>query len=588
MHDKPSSLKRIIGYTRPYRFWLIIRLSGAAINAAVDIFLAYTVIRLVDLSLAGKRQELLDTVYLLVAAILVGILTIMLNRLSSGHISVYVGRDIRKDITDHMGRLPVSDMETRHTGDLLSMLTNDTSIVQSFLDNDLPEIIFQPLRFAGAVAFMLYINWKLLLFSIFIIPAAVFLASCISKPMGRYAEELQQSFGRLNSAAREIIAGINIIKSFNLRHIFHEKYSHEVKEILNKSLSIEKRNSLMTPVNVVIQIFPFILCILFGGYLSIQGQLTPGGLLAFIQMMNYLVEPAQSIPALISNFRGTMGAASHLFSILDQEPESDSGESFIEDAAVCPVEFINASFSYSQENDILSNLNLRLSPGKVTALVGPSGCGKSTLIKLICGFYRLQSGHIRLFGYDLNEWNPDAARGRIAVVSQDTYLFPVSLAENISYGRPGATMQDIINAAKTADAHDFIMGLPEGYNTLAGEMGVRLSGGQKQRISIARAVLKDSPLLLLDEPASSLDALSEAAVQRVLEHYMQGRTVLIIAHRLSTIKNADEIIVLNEGGISGRGTHESLIAENGLYRQLYTRQLSVGRSINVLNEEDAV
>jgi len=572
-NKKQTSFGRLMSLTRPYGFWLMLRVAGAVFSAAIDIALAYMVVQMVNLSIEGDKSGLLNIIYPVAALIGGGILLSFINRYASGLIGVFAGRDIKKDITDFMGKLPVSHMETRHTGDILSLLTNDVSIIQGFLEEGLPGLIFQPLRFLGAFAFMMFVNWKLLLFSIIIIPAAMLLVNIISRPVTKFMEELQQLLGRMNSIAQDIIGGIYILKSFNLRDILFGKYKAVVDEALNRSLAVEKRMSLLGPVNVVIQIIPFVLCILYGGYLTVNGQISPGVLLAFIQMMNYLVEPLEYVPALLSSYKAAVGAANHLFEILDQQPERTDGEAYKTEPLEYPIEITNASFSYNGEKKILDCLNLKIREGEITAIAGTSGCGKSTIIKLICGFYQLQSGNIMLYRHSLDKWNLDAARGQIAVVSQDTYLYPATIAENIAYGKPGATLREVVASAKAANAHDFIMELPEGYATQVGERGTRLSGGQRQRISIARAVMKDAPILLLDEPTSALDMQSEALVGEALERFMRNRTVIIIAHRLSALKDASRVLVLDAGKIAEAGTHRELMEKDGLYRQLYIKQV---------------
>lgn len=567
------SFKRIMSFARPGGFWVAIRILGAAAGSAIDIYLAYIVVSAVGLSLAGRRTELVNTIYTLAAVIAAGVFFSFLNRYSSGRISTYCGRDIRRELARCMEKLPVSCVENQHTGELVSRLTSDIALVQGFLHEDLPNLIFQPLRFIGTFAFLFAVNWKLLLFSVVAIPAAMILAGIISNPMSRYAEELQKYLSRMNSMVQDVIGGIFIVKSFNLQDVLFKKYASVVNKALDKSLAAEKRISLMTPVDVLTQIMPFVLCIAYGGYLSVKGDMAPEGLLAFIQLLNYLVEPAGVMPGLISNTRSTLGAANHMFEILDMEAEREGGLDFGTDPHVPPVEFVNAAFSYNGQSDIISGLNLEIGTGRKLALVGSSGSGKSTLLKLICGFYSLTDGHLKLFGHELDEWDLRSARNKISVVTQDTFLFPTTIAENIAYGRPGAPVEEVIRAAKAANAHDFIMQLPKGYNTLAGERGARLSGGQKQRIAIARAILKDAPVLLLDEATSALDTHSEALVREALERFMEGRTVLIVAHRLSTIRNADEILVLDQGRIAERGTHEQLMEKSGLYKQLYLKQL---------------
>ncbi len=585
--SETSPFKRTMKYVKPYSFWLVVRIAGAAVNAAIDIFLSYMVIRLVDLSLAGDREALMNSAYMMAAGILAGIIFSWINKYASGRVAIFAGRDMKRDLAAHIGVLKTDTMDKQHTGDIMSVMNNDIGLAESFLGDILPAMIFQPLRLAGAIAFLLYINWKLLVFSIIILPAALLIANRLSKPMAAFFEEMQHSLGKMNTVLQDIIGGIYVMKSFNLEEVLFGKFRKEVKEVLGKALSIEKRSSMIAPVSIIIQIIPFVLCILYGGYLSIQGQITPGSLLAFIQMMNYIVEPAQTIPALISGTKGCMGAIRHFFSMLDEDTEEDAGKDYNISGETIALEFSDVTFSYDGESNVLEGLSFRVPAGKTTAFVGQSGSGKSTLVKLICGFYRPQNGNISMFGYDLDYWRLTAARDQIAVVSQDTFLFPASVAENISYGKPGAYFDEIFNAAKTANAHNFILELPEGYETVAGERGVRLSGGQRQRISIARAVLKDAPLLILDEPTSALDTQSEAVVQEALEKVVKGRTALVIAHRLTTIRNADLIYVLDGGSIAESGTHRTLMERGGIYRRLYLRQ-TINTQVEIEERKECV
>ncbi len=582
---KPLSL---FSFIRPYKFLLFLRIIGALAAAAVEIALALLLVYLVDSSISGDRGAVFNTIYILGAVIGAGVLLSVFNRLSSGLLGVKSARDMRQKVVHHINRLPAVELEKRHTGDLLSLLSNDVSIVAGFLEEGLPALIFQPVRFLGAFAFLLYVNWKLLLFSMLIIPAALFAAHIFSKPLGRYVEELQGFLGKMNSIVQDMLGGIFVVKAFNLKGLMLGKYKGAVEDALEKSLKIERRISMMAPVNVITQLLPFILCILFGGYLAIQGQITVGILLAFIQLMNYLVEPMQYIPALIAEYKGARGAGSRMLEILDQEVEREDGEMFSVKSYNYPIEIENAAFSYDGENRVLDGLSLKVGLNMRAALVGPSGCGKSTVLKLICGFCNLQEGSLKLFGQELNEWELTGLRSKFSVVSQDTYLFPDTIAENIAYGRVGASLEEVVEAAKAANAHDFIMELPEGYATLVGERGARLSGGQRQRLAIARAVLKDSPVILLDEPTSALDMESEAVVQEALERIMNNRTVLTVAHRLSSIRNADRIYVMDKGSIAETGSHEELLAAGGLYARLYKRQEVLYEAISEdfdLNEE---
>lgn len=320
---------------------------------------------------------------------------------------------------------------------------------------------------------------------------------------------------------------------------------------------------------------PFLLSFGFGGYWVLKGQLTPGELIAFINLLNPLAGPVSQLPRLLGNFRAQMEAANRVMEIIELEPERQGGEYSEGKDSDISIAFNNVKFAYKEDGEeVLKGVNFDIKKGEQVAVVGMSGAGKSTLIKLLQGGYEDYEGNITVLGHEISEWDLNAMREHMSLVSQDTYLFPGTLEENLSYGNLDSDDEEVVSAAKAANAHDFITELRDGYGTNAGEFGDRLSGGQKQRISIARAMLKKSPILLLDEATSALDTHSEFKVQKALDQLMAGKTALVIAHRLSTIKNVDRIIVMEEGQIAEAGTHDELLARDGIYKSLYLRQLA--------------
>lgn len=569
-----SVYKRMIVFLKPYGFWITVRLCSTVCKAIVDIMVAYFILLLVNSALAGNRQELMKSIYLMLGFIISGIFIYYLEGYASGKFGAYVSRDMKEKLSLHISKLPVASMEECHSGDLVSRLTNNVTSLEGFLKGGFLDIVFHILRFSISFIYMFFINWELLLFCLIIFPFTLVMSDKISKPLKKYWKETHQKQARVNSIAQDSISGIQMLKAYNLKEVIFEKYKAAVEETLDYSLRIEKQNARISPINVIIQIVPYVLCFLFGGYLVSAGRLTSGGWVAFVQMLTYLIQGASSIPMYIAQYRGNLGTAEHLFEILDKKLERTDGEAYCINEFTSAVEFHNVEFSYDGDTKLFKNLSFKIEHGKITALVGPSGVGKSTIFKLLCGFYEHEEGNIKLYGKSLKRWKLSAARSLMSMVSQDIYLFPGTIMENIAYGCPKATMEEIIASAKAANAHDFIMELPEEYNTTTGERGAKLSGGQRQRISIARAILKNAPILLLDEATSALDMESERQVQEALDIFMKGRTVFIIAHRLSTVKNADEILVLNQGQIVERGKHEQLLEKEGMYKKLYFKQFT--------------
>jgi ABC-type multidrug transport system fused ATPase/permease subunit len=351
-----------------------------------------------------------------------------------------------------------------------------------------------------------------------------------------------------------------------------QKFEQADDYALENTLKSQKRTAITNPLQVVIRWVPLVSCAIYGGYMAYDGKITAGSLLAFILLLNYVLDPLASFPYMLGDIKVSVTSVNRIREILEQPIERSGIESKVE-ASNIAVKLENVCFNYNASVDVLKNISFDIAQNTSVAIVGSSGSGKTTLFKLLCGFYTPTSGSIELYDKKLEQLDINFARELFSLVSQDVYLFPVSVAENISYGNINATMDQIMRAAKLANAEEFILKLPEGYNTLVGERGIKLSGGQRQRIAIARAFLKNSPILLLDEPTSALDLQSEALVQEALDRFMKDRTVIIIAHRLSTIKSVNQILVMDKGSIVEKGTHDELMAYDSVYSKLYSKQL---------------
>lgn len=566
------TLKKIIHFIKPYTPWVLLCMVASMFKIAIELLIAYFIQNITDTAQFGQMGMLFRFVVFIMMTMIAGIFVRYIIKYSTGRYSAYVVRDIQGEIIRRLVKMNVAGMEKVHSGDTISRFATDSARIQDFLENDIADFCYQPLIFIGALVYLFKISIKMLALNIMIALLITLVSALLTKSLSNHTRKLLEQLGSTNSLLQDVIGGIYILKSFNLERVLYKRYKLSAEKIYKKSMKVEAQISSIMPVFMVLNVFPNIVCILFGGYLLSKGELYLSGLLTFLYLLNNILEPTNRIPDLLQNFSMFRGAAARVFEMLEYPQERRDGK--VANPASCaePIQFIDVSFSYDGKVRILDKLNFNLCKGKITALVGESGCGKSTVIKLISGINDLNEGSIKLYGYDLREWKSEEARKLISLVEQDTYLFPVTIAENISYGRPDATMDEIVEAARIANIHDFILSLPEKYHSIVGDGGIKLSGGQKQRISIARAILKDAPILLMDEPTSALDMQSEALVQNALVSCAKERAILVVAHRLCTIKGADEILVLDQGQVVERGTHERLMEGEGLYREMYQNQ----------------
>ncbi|MGW8959224.1 ABC transporter ATP-binding protein [Paenibacillus sp. NPDC055715] len=584
MFRSNSAFRRLARYVRPYNLWVLITVIASLCLAAIDIILGKAIEQMAQ----GTFSSAQNMIYLVVGMTLIGMPCKFVMRYASARFSVSALRDLRGDLVHKFCGLPVSSVERKFTGDLVSRLTNNTAVLQNFFIQQFANLFYLPLVFTASLTLLLLTSWKLILASLALMPVGMIITSLMSKPIEKYSEQLQEKMAHLNAVGQDAIGGIPIVKAFNMQAVLLKKYMVIMEEVVKRGLRLEKRYAFITPVGVMMLATPIILVIVYGGYLIQHGELNAGGIVLFLYLISFILQPISMLPTIISQMKEAGGAAKHLFELMDWPDERQGGEITTvgqdggdkarrleddaktnDDAAV--VSFEHLTFGYNEGSTVLKDISFQVGQGETVAIVGASGGGKSTIFKLLCGFNEPgeHAGTVQLFGKSLTDWNLTSLRSHISMVSQEPSLFPATIAENIGYGRLEATREEIVEAAKAAHAHDFIVQLPEGYETLLSERGGGLSGGQKQRISIARALLKNAPLLLLDEPTSALDSQSEAQVQIAMNAAMQNRTVLVIAHRLSTVRQANRIIVLDQGSIVESGTHDELLGRDGVYRKLY-------------------
>ena len=482
--------------------------------------------------------------------------------------------DARRLVYEHIQRLSLRFYEDKQTGQLMSRIINDTDLFERMIAHALPDVIVNGITLVGVTAILLSMNVRLTLLTLIPIPLIVLALIGYSKMVRPAFKNRQQSIGELNAVLNDSLSGIREVKAFAREEDELDKVDDKIQLVLHKNLRALKLMAIFNPIFDFAAGIGQLLVIYFGARMAITGTISIADLVAFFLYLDSFYTPVRNLGNSMEAVQESLAGFERIADILTVSPEiaSPATPHGFTEPIQGNVRFENVRFYYNQGEDVLMDVNLDVPAGSTLALVGPTGVGKTTLVSLIPRFYDVIEGKVSVDGVDVREIEMDLLHQSVSMVLQDVFLFHGTVRENISFGKPDATEEDIIRAARIANAEEFIQHMPNGYDTLIGERGVKLSGGQKQRLSIARAVLKDSPILILDEATSSVDTETELLIQQALERLIKGRTTIIIAHRLSTVRNADRIVALEGTGIVESGTHDELLTKNGLYHKLYTAQ----------------
>ncbi len=570
---KRKTLSRLLIYCKNYIWIIIISLLCSAVAAVCTVFPAYVVKDLVNEVLVNKKEEY-------VLWISLGVILVMIIKGVFSFISTYLMQYasqriiliIRSDCFDKLLKLPLSFFEKQKTGQLMSRVTNDVGVLQGLVHN-LVRFVRDSVEVVGLMLYIFWLNWKLALLSMVIVPIIVVMIQNFGKKMKRIGTRMQEKVGDINTALHEYITGVKVVKTFTLEKYMLDKYESSNEASFKETMRGHRINCAINPIVELLNSVSLVIIFWYGSREVIGGTLDAGQIVSFIAALTSMYKPGRSLAEIYNTTAICVGSAERVVELIDTPIDLKEPEEPV-DFSKCQgkVEFKNVTFSYKPEETILENINLSIKPGEIIALVGPSGAGKTTFVNLIPRFFDVTSGEVDVDGIDVRKIKGKDLRKFIGMVPQDTYLFAGTIEENIRFGRLDATHEEIVGAAKLANADDFIMTLPDGYNTVLGERGVNLSGGQAQRVAMARAFLKNPRILILDEATSALDSETESLIQEALDLLMKERTTFMIAHRLSTVVNADRIIVLEKGKIVESGKHEELLEKKGLYYQLYTAQ----------------
>ena len=576
-----TTYRRIFSYVLPYRFWLIVAMITLFASTGFSLVLPLVVRNLVNIVFTGSgdatgRITILNQLVIMLFLVFIAqAILSFVHRLSIAFVGEHTIADLRVHLYEHLQSLSLQYYADHRTGEIVSRLTNDMTLLQSAVSDNFVYLLNQVVLLIGAVTLLFYLDWQLTMVIIVGIPLMSLTIVTLGKRIRQASTLVQDRVADAANIIEETISGVRIVQSFAREKHEIGRYRSSVQQIYDAAMKRTRISATLAPIIGLIAFGSITATLWFGSYQVVRGRLDPGDLIAYLFYTMMVATPISTMAGLYAQFQAAIGATERLFELLDTTSTiQDAPNAYPLPPIQGKVTFKNVDFSYNETMGVLRQVTFSAEDGQIIALVGPSGAGKSTLINLIPRFYDAKQGAIEIDGHDVRDVTLQSLRTQIGIVPQETLLFSDTVANNIRYGKLDATDTEIEEAAKAANAHHFIThDLPEGYATLVGERGIKLSGGQRQRIAIARAILKNPGILILDEATSSLDNESERLVQEALDRLMRGRTSFVIAHRLSTILNADHILVMDKGEIVEEGDHATLVNRpNGLYAKLYQLQ----------------
>ncbi len=569
-------IRRFSHYYKPHIRLFILDMVCALVMAFCDLYYPTVTRSLINTDIPAGDLHRIIVQSCLLAGVYILKLILSYIVLYYGHmVGVLIQRDMRRDVFARLERLPFSFFDENKTGSIMSRIVNDLMEVAELAHHGPEDLFLSLVMLIGTFCILVRVNLSLTLIIFCFLPVITFFTLKCRRKMQDAFRRTREEISEINARVENSVAGIRITKSFACEEYERTRFEERNHSFVRARLSAYRAMAEFSSVNTFLLDMMYVVVILAGGLYCVRGSITFGDFTAYLLYVGMFMNPIRRLISFIEQYQDGMTGFRRFTEIMDTACEEDTPHAHELRDVRGSIEFDHVSFSYSTGREVLRDVSFSVSPGRTVALVGPSGGGKTTICHLLPRFYEPQSGSIRIDGQDIRSLTLRSLRETVGIVQQDVFLFTGTIFENIAYGRPGSTREEVVRAARLAHIDEFIEALPDKYDTFIGERGVKLSGGQKQRISIARVFLKDPPILVLDEATSALDNATETLIQESLEELSRGRTTIVVAHRLSTVRRADEIVVITEDGVQERGTHAQLMQEHGLYAALYNAQFSL-------------